>query len=146
MTPKPTLRIGHGNGHNEQSLVSWVRAAEADSFSALESQRLLPDLMRLRKHRVTVAGDDWSEDRNRAKSTAIITRSKHESLGEFTRKVSERLKPDLRVALGPGAGRVVLPAPDRGGLWQGGRRSLRAAPGRRPEGAAGNRREPSDRA
>lgn len=94
----PTLRIGHGNGHNKQSLVSWVRAAEADSFSALEAQRLVPDLMRLRKHRVTVAGEDWSEDKKRAKSTVVVTRSKHESLGEFTRKVSERLKPYLRVA------------------------------------------------
>jgi hypothetical protein len=94
----PTLRIGHGNGHNQQSLVRWVRAADADSFSALEAQRLVPDLQRLRKHRVTVAGDGWSEEKDRARSTAILTRSKHESLGEFTRKVSERLKPYLKVA------------------------------------------------
>jgi hypothetical protein len=94
----PTLRIGHGNGHNQQSLVRWVRAADADSFSALEAQRLIPDLQRLRRHRVTVAGDDWTEAKDRAKSTAILTRSKHESLGEFTRKVSERLTPYLKVA------------------------------------------------
>jgi hypothetical protein len=93
-----TLRIGHGNGHGKKSLVDFVRYADADSFSTLEAQRLLQRLRRLPKHRVTVAGDDWSEKRQRAKSTAIVTRSKHENLGEFTRRVSERIPSAIRVA------------------------------------------------
>lgn len=95
---KPTLRIGHGNGRNEQSLVAYVQQANADSFSAQEAQRLLGPLRDLPKHRVIVAGEDWTEQRDRAKSTSIITQSEHANIGQFTRKVSERIPTNLRVA------------------------------------------------
>lgn len=94
----PTLKIGHGNGRNQDSLVRYVRQANADSFSAQEAQRLLPPLEGLPNHRVIVAGEDWTEQRNRAKSTSIITHSDFANIGEFTRKVSERIPAVIRVA------------------------------------------------
>jgi hypothetical protein len=95
------LRIGHGNGRNDEDLVDYVKQVKADSFSALEAQRLIRELRNISWSRVTVAGEDWAQKRDRSKSTAIITKAEHENLGEFTRKVSERI---------PGATKV---APDR---------------------------------
>jgi hypothetical protein len=92
------LTIAHGNGRNEQSLVQFAKDANADSFSAQEAQMLLDEFRKIPRHRVTVAGEDWAEARNRAKSTLILTKSEHENLGELTRKVSERIPSALRVA------------------------------------------------
>lgn len=92
------LKIGHGNGHNERSLVDYVKAADCASFGCNEAQRLLPGLRGIPNHRVTVAGEDWTEEKNRARSTSIVTASKHASIGEFTRKVSERIPAAIRVA------------------------------------------------
>lgn len=94
----PHLRIGHGNGHNENSLVRFVQDADCDSFSGNETQRLLGRLRAIAGHRVTVAGDDYTEARNRARSTCVVTKSSLPNLGELTRKVSDRFEPALRVA------------------------------------------------
>lgn len=94
----PRLRIGHGNGHNEASLVRYVSEAGCDSFSCNEAQRLLPRLRDLPGHRVTVAGAGYTEARNRARSTCVVTDARRPNIGELTRKVSERVPSALRVA------------------------------------------------
>lgn len=95
--PRP-LRIAHGNGHNEASLVQFVKDADADSCGCDESQKLRRKLKRTRQRRVTMAGKGWTEDRNRAKSTCIVTHNRNANIGELTRKASDRLPFALRVA------------------------------------------------
>ncbi|GAA0977519.1 hypothetical protein ENKNEFLB_02095 [Nocardioides aquaticus] len=96
----PSLVIWHGNGHNEMSLVQYVKDANADSFACNEAQNLLTPLRDIEGHRLTVAGRGWTEDIGRAKSTCIVTRNAHENLGKLTRKVSERVPSVIKVAPG----------------------------------------------
>ena len=96
MTSTPTLRIGHGNGHNEQSLVDYVREAKADSFACLESQRLASELRNIANSRLTVAGEGVRDARSR--STALVTSNDREYLGELVRKASEEIPAFERVA------------------------------------------------
>ena len=85
----PRLTLGHGNGHNKPSLVDFVIQADADSFGCNEAHLLIPRLRRVPDHRVTAVGEDAAD--RRARSTAIVTRSELENLGQMTRKVSENV-------------------------------------------------------
>ncbi len=96
-----TLTIATGNGHNEQSLIDWIRDSNADSFGASETQRLEESFDNLKAYRQIVAGQGWAEERNRARSSRIVTLKSLENIGELTRLASEKV---------PGAERV---APDR---------------------------------
>jgi hypothetical protein len=94
-----TLEIAMGNGHNKDSLVKWAKEADAHSFGAHEVQDLLDEIRRqMPFHRVTVAGRGYHEERGREKSTCLITNNNLENLGEFTRKVSERVPGNLKLA------------------------------------------------
>ena len=86
---RPTIRIGHGNGHNKGSLVEFVKSADCASFSCNEADQLLPELRRIRSHRVTAPGKDWVD--RRARSTSLVTRSAFPAIGELTRQVSENI-------------------------------------------------------
>ena len=88
------IRIGHGNGHNEQSLVKWVADARADSFGCNEANQLIPALRK--QGRVTVAGEGFKD--RRARSTVTVTKKGRENLGQFTRRVSEKIERFERVA------------------------------------------------
>lgn len=92
------IKIGHGNGHNELELVTFVREADADSFGCNEAHRLEDELDAIGRHRVTAVGEGWAEDRGRAGTTRIVTRNARENLGELTRLVSDRLPNQLRTA------------------------------------------------
>lgn len=92
------IRIGHGNGHNKQTLVEFVRDADADSFGCNEAHLLANELDSVRRHRVTAVGEGWREDRGRAGTTRIVTSNRRENLGELTRLVSDRLPNQLRTA------------------------------------------------
>lgn len=94
-----TLRIGHGNGHNEPSLVHFAKVSGADSFSCNEAQLLRGRLSRGkvgRRYRLTAAGDGFRD--RRADSTIMLTRRGLTNLGEGTRLVSERIPTAIRVA------------------------------------------------
>jgi hypothetical protein len=96
--PGSVLTIGHGNGRNDQSLVRMVVESRADSFGCDEAQMLVDELRRIPQTRLTVAGEDWSEDRNRARATSIVTASRNANLGELVRLASHRVPRALRVA------------------------------------------------
>lgn len=94
-----SLVVAMGNGHNEQSLVRWIKQAGAHSFGAHEAQELIDDIRKdLPDHRITVAGRGYHEKRNRARSTCVVTDNNLENLGEFTRKVSERWTGNIKLA------------------------------------------------
>jgi hypothetical protein len=94
-----TLKIAMGNGHNEQTLVKWAKEADAHSFGAHEAQRLIDEFAKkMPDHRITVAGRGWHEERNRARSTCILTDNNLENLGELTRKASEKIPGNERLA------------------------------------------------
>ncbi len=86
-----TVKIGHGNGHNNVSIYEYINRSRCDSFGADEVQKLLVPLGNLAWSRVTVAGKGWVEERNRAKATAVITKNKNPNIGELTRQMSERV-------------------------------------------------------
>lgn len=131
-----TLRIAHGNGKNKASLVDFVRDADADSAAALESQRLerqWRDLEVVAQLRQTVARKGWTEERDRERSTRILTSRARPNIGELTRLASEKvpayeeLAPDrvllasmyehpvARAAGADGVAHLVL-HPDAGGM------------------------------
>lgn len=88
------LRIAHGNGHNKASLVDFVRDADADSTAALESQRLERQWRELEyeeRLRQTVARRGWTEERERERSTRILTHRGRPCIGELTRLASEKV-------------------------------------------------------
>lgn len=98
-TKKPAfLKIGHGNGHNEESLVNMVKSVKADSFGCDETQRLLGKLDKIPNTRLISPNEGTAELRNRALSTSIVTSNRHANLGELHRQVSERIPSALRVA------------------------------------------------
>lgn len=86
-----TVKIGHGNGHNNMTLFEYINRSRCDSFGADEVQKILVPLQNMPWSRVTVAGQGWVEERRRAKATAIITNSKNPNIGELTRQMSERV-------------------------------------------------------
>jgi hypothetical protein len=97
---KPTLTLGHGNGHNKRDLTRLVRDAKADSFSCNESQKLT-DLLR-DLGRITVAD---GPPHDRVRSTCIVTDRELDQLGEVSLRiadamphVSEKLHPDRALA------------------------------------------------
>lgn len=92
------LRVGHGNGHNRPELVEFIAQARADSFGGNETQRLRQRLNRLSGHRVISAGEDLAEERDRGRSTCVVTSSRRENIGELSRKVSERVPGFERIA------------------------------------------------
>lgn len=85
------LTIAHGNGKNQPSLVDFVRTSKADVAAAMESQQLQLRWDTLNAYRQTVAGRGWSEERDRAKSTRILTRTDLPNIGEMTRLASEKI-------------------------------------------------------
>lgn len=93
-----TIKIGMGNGHNKAALVDLVRKSHCDSFSAHEAQQILPAFKKMTGVRVTVAGQHWGEERNRAKETCVLTKRSNENIGEMTRLVSEKVPAVERVA------------------------------------------------
>lgn len=93
------MRIAHGNGHNKQTLVNFIRRAGADSASANEAHRLLTDLGAIPNTRLISVPRQTKDPRGR--TTAIVTSDDNEYLGEQTLllaeampKVSEKLHPD----------------------------------------------------
>jgi hypothetical protein len=96
--PAPVLVIGHGNGHNKPGLVKFVKDADADSFSALEAQKLVEDLDALKRSRIVGGEEGWAEERNRANTTVIVTANRNPSLGQLSRLVSEKIPAVERIA------------------------------------------------
>jgi hypothetical protein len=96
--PAPILVIGHGNGHNKPGLVDFVKDADADSFSALEAHRLIDDLDAVARHRIVGGDEGFTEPRNRANTTVIVTANRNPNLGSLTRLVSERIEKIDRIA------------------------------------------------
>lgn len=87
------LTIGHGNGHNKPSLIDFVRAADADSFSCNEAHRLVRGLERIPDSRVVGASRDVDEPGKRSRSTAVVTKSSRPDIGSLVRQVSEHVEP-----------------------------------------------------
>lgn len=83
------LRIGHGNGHNDRSLVDFVRTSGCDSFGGNELHRLIRPLNRIPGTRLIAVGKGATD--RRARSTAIITRDEHADIGAGYRQVSENI-------------------------------------------------------
>lgn len=82
-----TLRIGHGNGHNESSMVLWARRSEYDSMGLNEAQKRQGDLEGIVKRRVVRA---YSND-PRGMNTAVLIDRNLPEIGRVTRQVSEPL-------------------------------------------------------
>lgn len=68
-----TLRIGHGNGHNEQSLVRFIRETTWDSFGCAEADRLIGDLHRVKAARVVVTALRFDRSRD---APVLVNRSR----------------------------------------------------------------------
>jgi hypothetical protein len=95
------INLAGMNGHNEAEMVSTARALFENDYSAvvcMESQRAFADDPLDGMARTTVAGRDWTEERNRARSTRILTRRSRPNIGEYTRLVSEKIQPYERIA------------------------------------------------
>lgn len=93
------MRIAHGNGHNKDSLVQFIKKAKADSASANEAHTLLDQLGQIPGTRLHAVRRDAKDPR--ARTTAIVTADKYEFLGEQTLrlgeampKVNDKLYPD----------------------------------------------------
>lgn len=91
-----SIRIGMGNGHNKPALVTYAKQLNCDSFCGMETQKFVGEFEAIPNHRVTVAREAWTEDKNRARSTLIMTHNIYPNLGELTLKVSERVASDLK--------------------------------------------------
>lgn len=81
------LRIGHGNGHNERSLVDYARTTQWDSFGCNEADRLVGALDALPGSRVVVTTLDF----DRAKDTPILVSTDHRLIQYAASKVSRAL-------------------------------------------------------
>lgn len=96
MTALEPLTIGHGNGHNEHTLVDFVREAGVDSFGCNEADRLVPQLVKVPGTRLLTVPDGFRD--RRAGDTPIVVRASRENLGELVRKASDALPKFERVA------------------------------------------------
>lgn len=88
-----SLRIAHGNGHNERSLIAFAHSSGADSVGMDEANRLWPDLRRMTAWRPVRAGS------GRARGDCVILT--HRNLRRLRRLavlVSRAWPPALRVA------------------------------------------------
>lgn len=81
------LRIGHGNGHNERSLVDYVRTTTWDSFGCAEADRLIGALNALPGSRVVVTGMKF----DRSTDTPVLVSTDHRLIQHATSKVSRAL-------------------------------------------------------
>lgn len=70
-----TLKIAHGNGHNEHSLVDWLERARYDSAGVNEGDRLIDELEKIPHATVVVT----KEQGDRRQDTPIVV--KHRSGG-----------------------------------------------------------------
>lgn len=91
-----TLRICHGNGHNEPSLVKFAKNADFDSASFNEADRQKRGLARVKGTRMDTAGPGFRD--RRADSTIMLTADRWPSLGRGSRLISERIPTAIRVA------------------------------------------------
>lgn len=88
------LMMAVANIHNEDEGVRYAQSRMRDGYAAvgvMESQRAFADA-EINGTRITVAGAHWEEERNRARSTRIITTSAAKNIGEVTRLVSEKVQ------------------------------------------------------
>lgn len=91
-----SIRIGMGNGHNKPSVVRMAERSGCDSFCGMEVQKLVPEFRAIPNTRLTIAGEAFAEELDRAKSTLIVTSNSLENLGQTTLKVSERVESHLK--------------------------------------------------
>lgn len=82
------LAVGHGNGHNEQSLVAYARDTDWDSFGGAEVERLIAQLAKDPSVQELVHSNATFD---RARDTAILVAKPHTVLWTSARKVSRAL-------------------------------------------------------
>jgi hypothetical protein len=88
-----TLTIGHGNGHNETSLVRLVEFSGCSSFGCAEADRLLPQLRALEHYETFVGGETRCPG-----EVPILVRRSHEILGHHAHQISDAIPGLTRVA------------------------------------------------
>lgn len=88
------LMMAAANIHNEPEGVEYVRTKMRAGYAAvgvMESQRAFANVT-IPETRTAVAGRHWEEERDRERSTRIITDIEAANIGEFTRLVSEKVQ------------------------------------------------------
>lgn len=89
----PSLKIGHGNGHNEMSLVELIKSSKCASFGCAEADRLLPHLKALDGFKTFAGGVTRAPG-----EVPIVVKANHRIIGHSAHKISDAIPGLTRVA------------------------------------------------